>query len=72
MTRDSATHLLCYHFGVPMQPPSGVKTTTIRIPLDLLQRVRDSSRADHRSVNAQVITLLTEALDTRDHEKAAR
>lgn len=55
-----------------MQPPSGVKTTTIRIPPDLLQRVRDSSRLDHRSVNAQVITLLTEALDTRDHEKAAR
>lgn len=54
------------------QSPPGVRTTTVRIPPDLLKRVRDSARVDHRTVNAQVITLLTEALDARDRETAPR
>jgi hypothetical protein len=72
VTRDVTRHSLCYRCGVTKQPPPGVHQTTLRIPADLLKRLRDSSRLDHRTVNAQVVTLLTEALDTRDRERTAR
>ena len=43
--------------------------TNVRIPNDLHQRVKDEAQRDRRSNNAEIITLLEEALKERDSKK---
>jgi predicted transcriptional regulator len=44
--------------------------TTLRIPDDLMARVRAAAAADRRSENAELLVMIEAALDAREAEKA--
>ena len=39
--------------------------TNLRIPAEVYERVKESAERDRRSINAQMVVLLQEALDAR-------
>lgn len=61
----------CYYHGMTENPPPDTKTTTVRLPIDLHDRVTVSMKEERRSFNSEVIILLEYALDAKDREQAA-
>jgi hypothetical protein len=53
--------------GLPVATIGG--TTTIRIPDDVLERVKQSAQQETRSVNGQIVALLKEAFAWRDSRR---
>ena len=52
--------------------PPDVKVTTVRLPVNLHEKIDSARRDDHRSFNAEVIVLLAEALTARQRARADR
>lgn len=46
--------------------------TRMRIPKPLYDRVKDLAQREHRSINAQVIVLLEEAIQQRDQRPGSK
>ena len=46
-----------------------MSAVTVRIPDDLHQQLRDVAKAEHRSLNNQMLVLWMDALKRRDQKK---
>lgn len=47
------------------------KTTTIRVPFDLSKWLEDQAAAQHRSVNGQILHIISQAKKAADNVKKA-
>lgn len=52
------------------QKTGNEKQTTLRLPAEMMTVLQELAEKENRSVNAQIITLLQEALDMREVDAA--
>lgn len=56
----------------PKEPEPTEKRLTIRLPRDVYTRLDDVAEEELRSLNAQIVVLLTEALELRSRRNGPR
>jgi hypothetical protein len=48
--------------------PQDVVTTTLKLPAKLNDALRELAAADHRSINATIVVVLEQFVETRSHQ----